>query len=468
MKSSYKLLGPGLLVFCLAGRAGWARGGQNAAAPASDQGQNQAAVSLQALAASGKLQPADVRMQLYKIYDDAYKLGEAVGALHPEQWEFGGRKRAAFYQSGAALRAAVTDFRKPWNGFYSNPGDASQGRATVSALQALQPKVKDFMSALADSPGASQAGDYQRYAGELTALGSQLESYVSSMEAPSQPPLPSGAAAGGAPAPSPAAPASPGATPAAPEAQPAAAANTPPSNAAGGGLEPKTEEIRPAPAAAPLTGASADRPPLDPQQLKDLLYQAYVPAFRLKDMLGQEHPESWKAPDAEQTAYREASEMLSHDLADLTAWRDQLEEHPSSLEAAFEVYAALGKLSPPAGSVGRIVARYDNSKVGAEYAQRARQVAALRDRLEPYLSYLLRFHDEQVGTVQRNFTACEQELGFAMRPTTPTAVPLKNIIPEFKGRRPDRPARHSPKSGHRATSKQKKKTSKPAQPAPSH
>jgi hypothetical protein len=562
-----------------------ARSAQNVSSPAQATGAAPAESSGNPLPAGA--QPAAVRTVLYKMYDDAYKIGGAVTTLHPEHWKVPGRKRAVFNRAGAALQSAISDFRMPWNGFYASPRDASQGKATLEALKGLEAKVSDFMTALSGSPGADQAGTYQRYAADLTLLGGELNSYVTSLAAPAE-----AAVAPPAPAENPAAPASqpstnaseapapPAETPApaepkaqaAPEPvamsaqdarallykiysasyriadltsslqtgnwsisadqrsaidqksqalrgavttfettwkgfyeQPAIAelgqttdtqlrallseanafssslANTPGAGAAQeyqkattelAGLEGRlgpyvayltakeqppgrgraaisTEVIQPAAAAAPLSGAATEQLPLNEQELKGLMYKAYVPAFRLRDLLKQEHPESWKLSEAERTAYGESSEMLSKDLADLAKWRGELEDHPRSLEAAFEVYALLGKIGPPADSVSGIVARHDSAALGAEYARRALEVAELRSQLEPYLGYLLRVYDEQAGTVQQNFNACEQELGFAMRPSRPAAVPMKNIVPVFKGRRRSRAPNHSEKSrGH--------------------
>jgi hypothetical protein len=363
--------------------------------------------------------PADAQAILYKIYTANFRVGDLTASLGIGQWKLPDQDRAALAQKAETLRTAAANVEKARSDFYNHPEDSGLAGAATSAIQSLLPKIDEFAAALANTPGASNATDYQQAAGDLRSLDGRLEPYVAYLESKNQPP----------PAPA--------------------------------GVSVETEVIKPSAAQPPLTVAAPEKSPLNNEQLKTLLYQAYVPAFRLKDLLSQEHPDAWKIPAAERTLYNDSAQALEKRLADLASWRDQLEAHPESLDAAFETYAALGKISEPAGIVGHMVGQYGDPKDGSEYAEKARQVAEFRDQIEPYVGYLLRRHDEAIGTVERNFVRCETELTSVMRPTTVAAEPMKNVLPVFKGRG------HSVTRGstHKAAS-HPSKTAKPASSKP--
>ncbi len=312
---------------------------------------------------------------------------DLTGWLPLDKWKLSDQDRAALTEKSESLRAALDAEEKSRSEFYSHPDDRGLGRATVSALQLVSMRLDDFEAALEASPGAPAVPDYRQSAAELAKLTQQLEPYVAYLEAKS--------------------------------------------SAGTGPLE--TEVVRTAETSPPLTKTSAEQAPLSTGQLKAVLYEAYVPAFRLRDLLSQEHPNTWKASDAQKNAFRDASQALAGRLAELDKWRNQFEAHPDSLEPAFEVYVALGKLTEPANTVGHLVGEYENPKLGDEYLNRAQQVADFRDQLEPYLGYLLSVYDQQTGTVERNFRACENELSYAMRPGRPEAIPMRNVNPVFQG-----------------------------------
>ncbi|HEY6292113.1 MAG TPA: hypothetical protein VI455_11225 [Terriglobia bacterium] len=357
------------------------------AAPAAEPASPAAAQPPTAVA----MEPAQAQALIYKVYTATFRVGDLASTLQPDQWKLDDQQQAAFAQKLASLRAALAAVEKPRAEFYNHPADLELGHATLSALQALSLPLDDFIKTLADSPGAAAAKDFQQAAGDLADLRHQIEAYVAYLEAKIQPP-------------------------------------------AGGGPALQTEQVTEPAAAAPITVQAAEKPPLSQEELKALLYKAYTPSFRMRDLLQQEHPENWRASDAERSSYRDASEALTGSLADLAKWRDQLADHPESLEAAFEVYASLGKVVEPADAVGHQVAQYDDPKTGAEYLERAQQVAGVRTQLEPYLDYLLSYHDRSVGTVERDFVSCEKELSSTMGLATPAAASMNNILPAFKGR----------------------------------
>lgn len=369
------------------------------------------------------MQPAEAQALLYKIYTANFRVGDLTGSLGIDQWKLGDQDRAAIRQKADTLRTSVATVEKARSDFSSHPDDLVLGQAMASAIQSLFSKIDEFAVALANTPGANDAKDYQQAAGDLRSLDTQLEPYIAYLEAKNQPAAPTG----------------------------------------GIGAAVETEVIKPAAALPPLTVAAPEKSPFNNEQLKTLLYQAYVPAFRIKDLLGQEQSDHWKIPDAERTVYSDASQALTKRLDDLSSWRDQLDAHPDSLEAAFEVYAALDKVAEPAGIVAKMVGQYDDPKVGSEYLEKARQVTEFRNQIEPYVGYLLRRHDQAIGTVERNFVTCETELTSVMRPATMAAEPMKNVLPVFKGR--GRSVTRGAGSGKASTHSSKKNSA--GKPAPS-
>jgi hypothetical protein len=370
--------------------------------------------------APASLDPNDVRALLYKIYTAAYRVTDLAGTLQPGNLKISDQDRAALGQKLDALRAALAALERPRGDFYNHPESAALGRETLSALKALLPQLDDFKTALAQSAGAGPANDYQQPAADLAALASQLEPYVSYLEAKEAPPAPSRA----------------------------------------GAAEIKTEEIQALPASIPLTSTSTEKPPLDPAELKQLLYKAYVPAFRVKDLLGQEHPERWHVSEADQNAFNDARQLLEKRLAELETWRGQFARSPQSLEYAFQTYRALWNVLEPLATVSRTVGQSEDPKISADYRDRGQEIVEVREKLVPYISYLLRYHDQTLQMFQQNLVACENQLGYAMRPRTEAPVPMKNILPVFQGVRVRE--REANRKSHSPAGKPKKKPTKPA------
>jgi hypothetical protein len=367
------------------------------------------------------MSPTEVQALLYKIYAAGYRITDLTGSLPVDKWKLSDQERAALTEKADSLRGALAEAEKQRSEFYKHPDDLELGRASVSALQSVSVRLDDFTATLATTPGATAASDYSQSAADLTALTHRLEPYVAYLEARA-------------------------------------------STLVGGGLD--TEIVRPSGASAPLTGASAAQPRLNTDQIKGVLDQAYVPALRLKDLLGQEHPEAWKVSDAQRSAFRDASQVLSARLADLEKWRGQFEAHPETLQNAFETYASLGKLPRPAETVGRLVSQYESPKIGDQYLNSAQQVAIFRDLLEPHVADLLGAYDQQTGTVERNFRACETELSYAMRPSQAAAVPMHNVNPVFQGHPATRHVNHTENSAStHAAVKKANHTKNPAKTA---
>jgi hypothetical protein len=338
--------------------------------------------------------PADVQALLYKVYTAAYRIQDLAGTLQPDKWKVSDQDRASFVQTLNALRSALEALEKPRSDFHSHPEDAALGRAALTALKALQPQIDQFVAALAQSPDAAAAADYKQPAADLAGFASQLEPYVAYLEAKELPP-----------------------------------------SGKGGTVELKTEEVHVAAPSPPITFTSAEKPPLAPTELKALLDQVYVPEYRLKDLLGQENTEHWAASHAERGAFNDARAALETRLAEFEKWRGQWAESPENLEDAFQAYVALGDLFGSLDAVTDRISHYDGAQTADNYRAPGQEMAAVRDKLLPYVTYLLRYHDQTVQDFRHNLAACESQLSYAMRPQTQAAVPMKNVLPVFQGRR---------------------------------
>ena len=375
--------------------------------------------------------PADVQALLYKVYVATFRIGDLANSLQADKWNMSSQDQAAFSARLDALRASLATAEKARSDFSAHPDDAGLGQTAASDLQAVNPKLDDFVAALSGTPGASSAPEFKKAGDDLGGLDQHLDPYIASLAAKAQPP------------------------------------------ATAGGVALETEKISPGENEPPISSGVVENAPENEQELKTTLYKAYEPAFRIKDLLAQEHPDQWHASQADRSAFDDASKTLSERIADLQKWRDELDSHPESLEAAFETYAALGKLVGPADQVGRLVGQYGNARNGAEYGQRAEQVEESRDQVEPYLDYLLRHFDHTSGSIEHDFVACENQLSYAMRPSTHQAVAMKNINPVFqgRGRRAERTTHSASKKAKPAPKPAPKKENKPsstATPAPSH
>ena len=180
---------------------------------------------------------------------------------------------------------------------------------------------------------------------------------------------------------------------------------------------------------------------LEPQQVKALLHRMYLAQFRLNDLLAQVHPDNWKMQPAARESFKESMETLRKAIAAEEDWRSQFDARPDSLYLGFQTYVAISAVLPRIDGVAHSVSHYENPSFGAQYSQAGNQLFDLQQLIEPHLSYLLKNQDNAQVTAQTNLASCERELNFAERNKQGPATPMKNIAPEFKGRkRNPRPA----------------------------
>lgn len=200
--------------------------------------------------------------------------------------------------------------------------------------------------------------------------------------------------------------------------------------------EIQTETI--GPAGKTTTAAPAPARPsglMEPAQVKALMHKVWLAQFRLSDLLTQVHPEKWKMDPAARQSFDQSLDALRKAIAAEEAWRGQCETRPDSLYLAFQTYLAIGALLPRVDGVSHSVSQYVNPSFGAQYSQSANQLFDLQQLIEPHLEYLLKNQDDYLLAVQTNVSSCENQLNYAMAGKQAPAVMMKNIAPDFKGRR---------------------------------
>jgi len=197
---------------------------------------------------------------------------------------------------------------------------------------------------------------------------------------------------------------------------------------------PETETVdvaRPGQASAPATTEAATTA----AQLKELSHKLWLAEFRINDLLTEVHPERWKLSEVASGSFNQTLAALREQLKALDAWRVQLEARPDSIYLGFTTYAAINAALPRLDAVSRIITQRENASLGAQFSQAGNQLFDLQQALQPHLAALLQNQDEILLATQNNVAACQNQLSLAMRGRTAPAKPMKNVLPEFKGRR---------------------------------
>lgn len=174
---------------------------------------------------------------------------------------------------------------------------------------------------------------------------------------------------------------------------------------------------------------------MEPEQVKALMHKIWLAQFRLNDLLTQVHSEKWKMPPTARPSFDQSLASLRSALAAEEDWRGQFEHRPDSLYLGFQVYVAINAVLPRVDGVAHSVSKYENASFGGQYTQAANQLFDLQQLIEPHLAYLLKNQDNVLLVAQTNLAGCQTELNTAERGREGAAVPMKNIAPDFKGRR---------------------------------
>jgi hypothetical protein len=170
-------------------------------------------------------------------------------------------------------------------------------------------------------------------------------------------------------------------------------------------------------------------------KVKELLQKLWLVEFRVTDLLSEVKPERWSLDADARQSFGETLATLRRQLESLGAWRAQFDARPDSVYLGFEMYTAVSAVLPRLDAVAESVARHENASLGVQFSQAGNQLYDLQQALQPYLAFLLRNQDQVLASLQSNLAACHSELSFAMRGNSQPVKPMRNIRPDFKGRR---------------------------------
>ncbi|MFB3924046.1 MAG: hypothetical protein ACE145_20170 [Terriglobia bacterium] len=188
----------------------------------------------------------------------------------------------------------------------------------------------------------------------------------------------------------------------------------------------------PAPASAENVATAA--------RIKELSQKLYLAEFRINDLLTEVRPERWKVSDEARNSFNQTLATLRDQLTAVDGWRVQLESRPNSIYLGFMTYAAINAALPRLDAVARSITQHVNASLGAQFSQAGNQLFDLQQALQPHLATLLQNQDEVMFANENNLAACQSQLSLAMRGKTAPAKLMKNVLPEFKGRRVKRSA----------------------------
>ena len=339
-----------------------------------------------------KLEPAQLSDLLRKVYLAAFRFTDLLSILQTDKWKMDSVARQSFNQTLDTVRGQLKTMDESRQQFQEKPENSDLADKTDAAITAVLPNIDSVAAAVTQYDGPAQGTQYRQPSNRLRELQDLLRPYVRYLHAKAE-----------------------------------AALAAPP------GVQ--TEVIQPSTTVKAIIPADISGPPLplQPEQLKELLYKMYVSAFRIQDLLNQEQPEKWKAPDAERATFNQARDTLRARLADFERVRSQLAVSPVSGDLAFHAYRALGGLQEPVAQVSNSVSAHESAKLADEYQRRGRELTAGQEQLVPYISYFLNRWDRATQMFQSDLAACENQLSNAMRHQVQVPTPLPNVNPEFKG-----------------------------------
>jgi hypothetical protein len=173
---------------------------------------------------------------------------------------------------------------------------------------------------------------------------------------------------------------------------------------------------------------------MEPAQTHALLAKLWQAEARVKDLLTQVHPENLKMPAAVLAGFNGNLAVLRHNLEGLEKSRNEFDGRVDSEYLGFETYAGISQVLPPLERLTATVSRYNLSLEG-EFDQAWNDMLTMQQSLKPYLAFLLRNHDQIFLTTETNLYGCQQQLGYKDYNVNGSPTYMRNVLPDFKGRR---------------------------------
>ena len=174
---------------------------------------------------------------------------------------------------------------------------------------------------------------------------------------------------------------------------------------------------------------------MEPAQTHQLLAKLWQAEARVKDLTAQIRPEQLNMPAVELANFNTTLNTLRGSLDSLDQSRQMFDSRPDSEYLGFETYAGISETLPSLERLTRTISRYNNPSLEGEFNQSWNEMLTMRQSLKPYLSFLLRNHDQIFLTMETNLAGCQNELGYKNYKAGDSPKNMRNVLPEFKGRR---------------------------------
>ena len=174
---------------------------------------------------------------------------------------------------------------------------------------------------------------------------------------------------------------------------------------------------------------------MEPAQTHQLLIKLWQAEARVKDLANQVHPEQMKMSPGVTASFNGDLAMLRRNLDSLEKSRGMFESRVDSEYLGFETYAGISDVLPVLERLTDTVSRYNNLSLEGELNQAWNDMLTMQQSLKPYLSFLLRNHDQIFATMEMNLAGCQNELGYKNYDANGRPKYMRNVLPDFKGRR---------------------------------
>ena len=174
---------------------------------------------------------------------------------------------------------------------------------------------------------------------------------------------------------------------------------------------------------------------MEPAQTHQLLIKLWQAEARVRDLANQIHPEQMKMSPGATSSFNGDLDMLRRNLDSLEKSRGMFDSRVDSEYLGFETYAGISDVLPVLERLTDTVSRYNNLSLEGELNQTWNEMLTMQQSLKPYLSFLLRNHDQIFATMEMNLAGCQNELGYKNYNTNGPTKYMRNVLPNFKGRR---------------------------------
>ncbi|MGH9327828.1 MAG: hypothetical protein ACRD2B_14255 [Terriglobia bacterium] len=346
------------------------------------------------------LQPEQVKALMQKAFLATARINDLLSVAQPAKWKMTNAERALLNDRVQTVNLQLKTLEKWRYGLFYHPENAKDAEGTVQSIHTLVPELQGIASAISQYQGASSGAQFSKAVEDLASTAYSLSPYVASLEEEHQQHLAAQAAA------------------------------------LRGPKGVMVERITPRTVINPITTpVPVITLPLTPAQVKSILFKIYTSYFRINDLLGQEHPEQWKASPAERTLVSEAREALLVRLQKVEKWRALFSQSPDNVYYGFETYIAVTDVLHPLRIFSREVSRDENAGLGADYRRRAADLESQLRELVPYFGFVLKNNEAGTAQYQADLANCQNKLGYAMHGFVRPAAAMRNVVPDFEGRR---------------------------------